>query len=141
MHDTPAYVKRNSMIGAALAVPFFLVVASGLTHNEGRALSGWSSFVAGLCLIGMPAVAVVLNAGSYVTWFSAPAQRSKSVLGRFADVRHTWPMLLAAGVSALLLAVVLFHDSTHCLAGNPVRELHNPHQTWQCITSGFLGGN
>lgn len=139
VNDTPHYVKRASTAGGFLLIPFIVIIASGVLKN--RQISHSQPWIISLfiCLIALPALAFLLNVASYITWFKAAAKRQHSVVGRLLNIRHTWPMLVAGSLGLVLCLFVPFHDSAHCVIGNSVRVIHNPHQTIQCIDNGFMG--
>ncbi len=141
MNETPAYIKRNSIIGGVLLAPFCLVVASGVLQNQQLMNTRAWVALASVALLVLPGLGFVLNASSYIKWFfDKSIQKKRGIFSRLLDVSHTWPMVLAGGIGLLLFLFVPFHDSVHCVAGNPVRVAHNPNQAWQCINNGFLGG-
>lgn len=132
-NETPHYVKRNSLISTALLVPFFVIVLSRtLQHNH-----LYSSYVLRsslyITLLIMPALAFLLSAYTFIRWSRL---RRISLWKSLLDVRHTW-MVVSIGALALLIAIfVPFHDSVHCINGNPVREFRGWHTTVRCIRQG-----
>ncbi|HEY5152687.1 MAG TPA: hypothetical protein VII55_01810, partial [Candidatus Saccharimonadales bacterium] len=53
-----------------------------------------------------------------------------------SDWQHNWPMLVIAALSLGIIALVLGHDSVHCVARNPIGELRHWHATFICIQTG-----
>jgi hypothetical protein len=132
-NQTPHYVKRNSLISAALVIPFFVVIASRILQNNSIVGNQvWRSSL-WITVLFMPIAAFLLAAYTFLKWTK---NRKISVWKGLIDFRHNW-MLTTVGSLALLIAVfVPFHDSTHCVSGNPVREIRNADQTWQCVWRG-----
>jgi hypothetical protein len=128
--ETPRYVKRNAAISAVLLLPFFVVVFSRIAQNNAiKSGSVWQSSLY-ITLVFLPLAAFVLSVFTFLKWSRA---RHLSPLKSLLDFRRSW---LLATIGALALVITLFvpfHDSTHCITGNPIRELHNPSQTWRCI--------
>lgn len=139
IHETPKYVRRNALIGATMLVPF----ASALIANSAdKAINNrtlfhswlWSMPTLAIWVLWLPLVAAAIALATLGIFL---LQRSKaqhiSLVKAAFDIQHNWP-LLAVGLAGLfILAVVFFHDSVHCVTGNPVREVRNLHATWQCI--------
>ena len=141
MDETPSYIKTNAIIGSGLMAPFFILVASGLLHNQHLTGNQIWMLIVMICLLVLPAIAFLLNAGSYLKWLNTRSGNGRpNVWGRLFDVKHTWPMVTVGGLGLLLFLFVPFHDSAHCMVGNPVCIVHNPNETWQCVDHGFMGG-
>ena len=141
-HETPRYIKRNAAVGAVLLVPFFLaLIANGLDKviNDHTLYNSWLWHMPALAIwvLWLPAVAAII---ALIGLLAFLRQRAKAEhthwYSPLVDFRHNWPVLAVALVGLGILGMVFFHDSVHCVAGNPIRELHNPHQTWQCIQRG-----
>ena len=129
--DTPLFMKRSALVGTGLLLPFFvLLTLNGLMHNRLQHSWVWNSWFLFLWIIFLPICAVTVNVLALHR-----KDRLRSVL-RPSAWRSNWPALIVLLLGLGILALVFFHDSVHCVAGNPIRELHNPHQTWQCIQRG-----
>lgn len=133
-HETPGYVKHNSMLGALLLVPFVLaLLANGsdkVLHNNTLYHSWlWSLPVLTIWVLVLPSLAALLSLTTFTVW----AKQRPNFWRSLIDFRHNWPMLLVGLAGLFIVAFVFGHDSVHCITGNPIREVHNPHQTWQCI--------
>lgn len=135
--ETPSYVKRNAAIGGLLLAPFFISVLSGILQNQLFMSShSWIVFFT-VVIIGLPALAFVLNALTYLKWSVERSHQAKtSFWQNLLDLHHNWLMLITAGLGLFIVALVFGHDSVHCLTGNPYSKLHNWYQTWQCIQLG-----
>ncbi len=132
-NETPYYLKRNAIIGAVLLAPFFIVIASNvLSHNSLANSNGWMRFFFTLLVI-LPAIAFFLNAATFIKWAH---ERKTSFWKSLFDFSHNWPALLTAGLALLIVLFVPFHDSTHCVTGNPITELRKWHSTLHCIQTG-----
>ncbi len=133
LHDeTPYFVKRNAVVSLALFAPFVAIVvindvtAHGLYHTW-----LWSVDVLMAWIVVLPALGFLLSASTLLVWLAKNHKRG--IVRNLSDVRHNWPMTLAALVGFGILMLVFFHDSVHCVTGDPVRELRNFHDTWHCI--------
>jgi hypothetical protein len=82
----------------------------------------------------LPVVAALLMAMSLVVFVNQQAAREHTGrLPQLLNIRNSWPILGVGLVALGIVGLVFFHDSARCITGNPIRELHNPSQTWQCI--------
>ena len=142
--ERPPYMKQTGLAVAGLIAPFFLIVTTNVLAKSmyGRELNDtwlWSKPALMTWALVLPGLAMLFAAVSYVRF--AFAKGDAHWLKRALNVRLSWPVVLP-GIAALgILLLVAFHDSVHCLVGNPVRIAHNPHQTLQCVNRGFLGGD
>lgn len=132
--ETPNYVKRNALAGAMLLVPFVLVLLANATdkvlHNHTLYNSWlWSQTVLTIWVLVLPALALLLSFVTFVVW----TKQRNDFWHSLIDIRHNWPMLLVGLAGLFIVALVFGHDSVHCITGNPIREMHNWHDTWQCI--------
>lgn len=135
---TPAYIKRNALLGACLLAPFFFfIILNSLMHQRLHNSWAWHTNVLLAWLILLPSLAVLFNFATMLRWAQTRRKENKiSAWKALGDVRHNWPAFGVILVGLAILALVLGHDSVHCVSGNPFRELHNPYQTWQCIQRG-----
>jgi hypothetical protein len=78
----------------------------------------------------LPSLAVLLSSITFALWVHA---NKRTRLKSFMDIRHNWVMVLPIILGLGLLFLVFFHDSIHCVTGNPIRELRSPRDTLQCI--------
>jgi len=130
----PTYIKRNALIGAGLIAPFFIILTiNGILGNRLQSSWLWQSWVLFIWLIVLPALAVACNLAAWIRWSRAARETKQSLWRILTDFRLSWPALTMMILGMGILGLVFFHDSVHCVAGNPVRELHNPSQTWHCI--------
>lgn len=129
-NQTPNYVKRSSAVSAALIAPFFvLIIINSVSNHALDFTNSWkSSFVA--LLIGLPAIALIICAAAFIKW----AGQQKSFWKSLIDLRRNWLLLIPGGLALLIVLFVPFHDSAHCVSGNPVKELRNFHDTVRCIS-------
>lgn len=137
--QTPAYVKRNALWSAALLLPFIgVLIANSLDkilYNHTLFNSWlWHMPVLAIWVLWLPVAALAIAFASLVTFM---IQRHKStqqsLLRQLFDIAYNWPLLITGLAALFIVTLVIGHDSVHCVTGNPVRELHNWHQTWQCI--------
>jgi hypothetical protein len=133
-NETPYYVKRNAIIGAGLITPFFVIVFSRVLQNNTHISTSvvWQSSLL-ITLVMLPFIAFLLNLATFLKWSH---QRKKTFWKSLLDFRHNWMMLAIGGLGLLIFLFVPFHDSAHCVTGNPVRELRNFSQTVRCIQNG-----
>lgn len=141
-NETPNYIKLNSVIGAALLLPFFAaLIANGsdrLIFNQDLYHSWlWHTPVLFTWVLALPAAAALLTLISLVL-YSRQHGRSQRTgwLKGLLDFRRNWPLLLVAIIALGIVGMVRFHDSVHCVAGNPAKEIGNWSRTWQCIQQG-----
>ncbi|HEX3568707.1 MAG TPA: hypothetical protein VHT70_03475 [Candidatus Saccharimonadales bacterium] len=132
--ETPLFVRRNTLVSASMFLPFFVIVAindltaHGLYHT-------WLWRVGPLFtwIVLLPAIGMIISTITLVAWLRRMRVAHRSWWRSLIDIRHSWPMLAFVLLGLGILCLVFFHDSVHCVAGNPVRELHNPHATLHCI--------
>ena len=135
-HDMPRYVKRNSLLGACLLVPFFILVAAHAANSQSlQASIFWHTHVLFVWLILLPVLAGLITSSSFAYWLQERHRQSppSSLWRELFDLRRNWPMLIVLAAALGILAIVFGHDSVHCLTGNPIAETQNYHQTWRCI--------
>ena len=135
--DVPDYMKRNAIIGAILLAPFFIVIVTNslISHDLPSSLAWQRLFW--VLLVLLPLVAFALNISTFLRWTSMRRRRENiSFWKSLFDVRHNWLTLITAGLALLIALFVPFHDSTHCITGNPVNEATHLHQTFNCIRQG-----
>lgn len=133
-HQTPSYVKKSSIIGGLLLLPFFLlIIAAGLDDNM-RNPTIWNYHVLLIFFVALPILALFLTITALVSWLVERKQHEHENWFRaLFDLRRNWPLLSVIVVGLGIIGLVFGHDSVHCATGNPIRELHNPSQTWHCI--------
>ena len=137
-HQMPHYVKRNAVVSAALLVPFALaLIANGLdTLLRNHTLYHswlWQMPILTIWVLWLPILAALLALVSLLIFFRERSQQERYSFKQLFDIHHTWPLLAPALAALFIIAMVFGHDSVHCVTGNPVHEIHNWHQTWQCI--------
>jgi len=135
-NETPSYMKRSALLGSIMLLPFWAVVIINSLNNHSIPSSHDWELTYKLLLVGLPVIAFLLNIAAFWRWVATRHKLGTSYLKSLFDFRHNWTVLVVAGLGLLIALFVPFHDSVHCLTGNPVRELHNPHQTLQCILRG-----
>ncbi|HEU4966283.1 MAG TPA: hypothetical protein VFT53_02265 [Candidatus Saccharimonadales bacterium] len=130
MHQS-ALVKRSSIISGALLLPFFAALAANALDKTLRNQtlyhsSLWSMPWLALWVLYLPLMAgSVAVIGIIVALLRNRSQDTLSIV--------TWPLVGIAIVALAIVGMVFFHDSVHCVTGNPVRELRNLHATLSCI--------
>lgn len=139
MHnDMPNYVKRNSLISAALLLPFFGAIAANATdkiiNNTNLYHSWlWHSPALMLWVFYLPALAFLISFASYSLFIFKGTTMNKAWLKRAIDILHAWPTLVVGVVALGILAMVEFHDSTQCVFRSPLHAVSNTSQTLHCI--------
>lgn len=133
-HENPNYMKRNTLLGALLLVPFPLaILVNSLTQHtlpvarNGERLLYLSAFIA------LPALAFLLCAATWLYWLLNQRHTRASIWKRLLDVRHNGLVLAVAGLGLVMALFVPFHDSAHCVTASPVHAIAHVHQTWRCI--------
>lgn len=142
--ETPRYVKKTGLTAAALVAPFFFAVTANsismwiLNRNLENSWVWSTPILVGWVLI-LPAAAFIIAFSGYLRLAFADNLKS-SIVRRLFDYKHSWPVTIPALVALGILAVLVFHDSAHCLIGNPIETARNASQTWRCVDGGLFGG-
>jgi hypothetical protein len=132
-NQTPQYVKRNALISTLLIAPFFIVILSRVLQNNDFSNSDvWRSSLY-ITLVFLPLAAFMLATLTFLKWSH---DQKQSVWKNLLDIRRNWLITFVGGLALIIALFVPFHDSTHCITGNPIREVANISQTWQCIQKG-----
>jgi hypothetical protein len=140
-NDTPDDARRASVIGVLLMVPPLLIILTDATEKSRLVDSRVWVGALTIGLLVLPAVGFAINALTYLAWlFQRDSSQKSSLKNRLFNVKCAWPVLVVGCMSLALCLGVLFHDSVHCLVGSPVKIVHNPTDTWRCVSRGFLGG-
>ncbi|HET9721549.1 MAG TPA: hypothetical protein VFP32_00780 [Candidatus Saccharimonadales bacterium] len=130
-NQTPDYVKRNSIISGILIAPFFIfVIVNDLDNHKLPSTPGWNVLYLSM-ILGLPVAAMIL---SVVTWVKLAWSDKKR--RSFLNLRLSWPIITTTVLALIIVLFVPFHDSTHCVAGNPIKEARNFDQTWHCVWRG-----
>lgn len=136
--ETPSYITRTALSGSGLVAPFFILLSlNGMLHNRLQHSWVWNTTVLFIWLILLPTLAALLALISFIRWAGESHRTTKQNIWKLLlSFRKNWPILSLFAVSIAILALVFFHDSVHCIAGNPIREIHNPRDTLRCIQRG-----
>ncbi|MBK5225402.1 MAG: hypothetical protein JJD96_02350 [Thermoleophilia bacterium] len=136
MNDTPKYIKLGGLLAGIMLIPFSLaVIANTLDqaiYNEtlyGSRL--WDAPILKTWALILPGLALFVAMASYILYVATSGENKW--FKRIIDLKHAWPVILTGLFALSVLFFVFFHDSAHCVTGNPVHEIQNWHQTWQCI--------
>lgn len=133
-NDIPKYVKRNTLLGSILLVPFPIAVAAHNLSNSTRVIEHRWQAVYLLAFVALPAIAFLCCTVTFIYWTFMQHRQSKSSLWKsLIDVRRNWAITLVAGLALVMALFLPLHDSTHCVTGNPLHELAQWHQTWRCV--------
>ena len=130
MHQS-ALIKRSSIISGALLLPFFAALTANsldktLRNQTLYHSSLWSMPWLALWVLYLPLMAgSVAVAGIIIALLRNRSQNTPSIA--------TWPLIGIAIIAMAIVGMVFFHDSVHCVTGNPVRGLRNLHATLSCI--------
>lgn len=141
-HDTPNYVKWNSTIGAVLLLPFFAALAANglnrVIYDRDLYHSWlWRTPVVFTWVLVLPVAAALITLISLLVYlYQRERSQHTGWIKGLLDFRHDWPLLLVAILAVSIVGMVRFHDSVHCLTGNPVRETTHFSRTWRCIQAG-----
>ncbi len=129
--ETPRFVQRNALVSGLLFVPFFAIAtANDLVAHRLYHTWLWSFDVLVAWIVLLPAFGLLLSTATLFAWLRL---NKRSWWQSLRDIAHNWMMLLPILLGVGILSLVFFHDSVHCVTGNPVRELHNPHATLRCV--------
>lgn len=138
-NEMPNYVRRNAAIGAAMLVPFMLALVANsvdriVDHHALYHSWLWSMPLLAVWVLWLPMLAAVIALATLSVFLVRQSKaRRISWLKVLFDIRHNWPLLAIGFIGIAILGMVFFHDSVHCITGNPIREIHNPHATLRCI--------
>ncbi|HUB93662.1 MAG TPA: hypothetical protein VMB52_04115 [Verrucomicrobiae bacterium] len=130
-HETPDFVRRNSLVSGLLFVPFFVIAtANDLAAHRFYHTWLWSYDVLLTWIIVLPMLGMTLSIVTLFIWLSG---NRRSWWRSLCDLSHNWTMILPIVLGLGILFLVFFHDSVHCITGNPISELRNLHSTLRCI--------
>ena len=133
-NDTPAYVKKSSLTGAVLLLPFFALVAAHSVDGNLQHSFLWQFPSLFIFFVILPSLAFLLTAVALVSWLNERTKKEhRNWLSELLDLRRNWHLLTVLIIGLGIVGLVYGHDSVHCVTGNPVRELRNPSQTLHCI--------
>lgn len=130
MRQSP-FIKRSALFSGALLLPFFAALTANsldkALRNQTLYHSGlWSMPWLALWVLYLPLMAgSVAVAGIIIALLRNRSQR--------VPIFSIWPLVSIAIVALAIVSIVFFHDSVHCVTGNPVRELRNMRTTLSCI--------
>jgi len=135
MTTTPNYMKYAAHIGAWMLTPFFaIIIINSFSHQWLQRTVLWHPAFLLTWIVALPLIAAALNAAALLRWaYIQRRQNHVAPLYTLADLRRSWLALVITVAGIGIFSVALWHDSVHCVTGNPIRELHNPHQTLHCI--------
>lgn len=131
----PDYIKRNALLGTWLIAPFFVfIIANSIVGSQLQRSILWHRNVLFAWLVVLPSLAALFNLAALLRWMNSRHRETHQGTWRMlADVRRYWPAAALAILGIGILGLVFFHDSVHCVLGNPLREAPNWHQTLRCI--------
>jgi hypothetical protein len=131
--ETPAFVRRNSVISTILLAPFFVIaITNDIDAHRLYNTWLWSAGVLFTWIVLLPVLGMALSATTLFFWLRTNKRSWRQSL---LDLAHNWMILLPIVLGLGILFLVFFHDSVHCVAGSPVRELRGAHATLHCIAS------
>lgn len=140
-HETPNYIKKSSLIGSILLLPFFVFI--GLNSLMAYRLNNvwleksWATAALTIFIVVMPATAFIITTGAFLRWTIERKNQTQIGFWRnLLDWRRNWPMLAVAVMSFGIIVLVFGHDSVHCVTHNPINEIRDWQNTWQCIKAG-----
>lgn len=133
-HDNPSYMKRNTLLGALLLVPFpAAIIVHTLTQHTVPVAGSGERFLYLTAFIALPALAFLLCSATWLYWLLGQRRTGPTFWRRLLDIRHNGLVLVVAGLGLAMALFVPFHDSVHCVTANPVHKITYLRQTWQCI--------
>lgn len=137
-NTTPSYIKRVGLIGGLLLAPFAAALAANgldkVVYNHSLLHSWlWTTPWLAIWVLYLPVSALGLAAACFFIEAIRTWRYDHTRAAALHGLLRMWPVLCVGAVAAFILSVVFFHDSVHCVAGNPVREIRNARQTWTCL--------
>jgi hypothetical protein len=122
MSTTPQFVKRNTILGSALIVPFFVtVIVNSFSQQVFSSGSTWH-YPAMASVVYLPVIATLLLLGTFMSWLYQKKKRDNIGFWRsLLDVKHNWLMLVVGGLALLIVAFVFGHDSVGCSQRDPIQ--------------------
>jgi hypothetical protein len=136
-NDTPKYVKNSAIIGAALLVPFFILITAHSLDSSMQNSVFWHFRVIFTFFVLLPSIAFLLTTVALISWLvERHKQEKKSWFSELFDLRRNWHLLAVLVVGLGIVGLVYEHDSMQCVTGNPVREAGQMHRTLRCIEQG-----
>jgi hypothetical protein len=94
----------------------------------------WQMPALAIWVLWLPFAAAVIALASLGVFLARQSRSDHtSWFKQLLNFPRNWPIVLIALAGLGILALVQLHDTTQCVAGNPVREAHHLHQTWQCV--------
>ncbi len=145
IHTTPNFVKRNSIISAAMLVPFFLALIAnyvdGLITN-GNLYSSifWHGLALKLWVLYLPLMALLIASLSYAVYLFGNGAKG-GFITKLTDVTHSWPLLISGVLAFAIPFVLIFHDSGRCWLRSPVPISPYFRQSWKCTVGNSLNFN
>ena len=124
-NETPSYVKRNSLIGTAMLLPFIAAILANSIDkiiNNHTLYNSWAWRLPFLRLwvLWLPEAAFILMAGTYI-YFVVKRRENDHVnlIKRVADISHSWPIIVPGILAFGILFIIAFHDSAQCWIHRP----------------------
>lgn len=135
MHETPTYIRRNSLLAGLLLVPFFTALAANiadqlLRHQTLYQSWLWRTPLIQLWVLYLPVAALLLAVGSYFSYIMSG--KSGAWRRHLFDLRHAWPVAIPAVLALGILFVLALHDTGQCWLHTPSYLAGHLDQTWQC---------
>jgi len=132
----PHYIKRSSLVSAALLLPFFAALVGNAlgTIITGRNLYHswvWSAPILTTWILLFPLAALFVAGISYAVYIVRNAPQ-RSLYKKVFDVVNSWPLLLSGLAACSILLVFVFHDSVQCWSRGPITHFH---AAMQCTAS------
>jgi hypothetical protein len=117
--DAPNYVRRNSLVAAALLIPFILallanVIAQAMFHESLYGSWVWNYPVLLTWVLILPSVALIIATVSMIHFITTPKRTSPSWSSRLFTVKQYWPLLAVACVALTIVCIVRVHDAGGC---------------------------
>jgi len=139
-HETPKYLKRNSLLASVLLLPF---IVSLLANGISKVVSShdlyhswlWQTSAIRVWLVYLPLVALLLSLGTYAIYATRSEDMAhRSRITRAFDVKHIWPLLIPILLASGIVLLAAFHDSARCWTRNPGYSATHVQQVWHCTT-------
>lgn len=139
-NETPHYIKRNSLIGMVMLLPFMAALIANsldkIINNHTLYASWlWKLPILRFWVLWLPEASFAFVAGTYIYFL---AERNKSqqtnLIKRIGDIKRSWPIVVPGILAFGILFILAFHDSGQCWVHSPTYVTSHLSQEWQCTT-------
>jgi hypothetical protein len=139
-NETPHYIKRNSLIGMVMLLPF---MASLVANSLDKVINNhtlynswlWKLPFSRLWVLWLPESAFLLMLGTYIYFLIKENKTGRSgFIKRIFNIKHSWPIIVPGILAFGVLFILAFHDSVQCWVHSPSYATSHLSQEWSCTT-------